>query len=188
MLPPSATLRSVVASVLSHPAVPLALAVALGRDRVSAGLAAAACVASVLPDVDSLGFAAGVPYEHVMGHRGFTHSIVFALLTAFACSAFATRLGAPAAVTFTVVFVSTASHGVLDAMTTGGLGVAFFSPFSNARYFLPWRVILVSPIGVGGFFSHRGLLVLGSELRWIWTPSVLVAALGAIVRKVARLA
>lgn len=176
------------ASVLSHPAVPLALAVALGRDRVSAGLAAAACVASILPDVDSLGYAAGIPYGHALGHRGFTHSIVFAIVTALACSAFAARLGAPAAVTFAVVFVSTASHGVLDAMTTGGLGVAFFSPFSNARYFLPWRVILVSPIGVGGFLARRGLMVLGSELRWIWAPSVLVAALGAIIRRAARLA
>ena len=27
----------------------------------------------------------------------------------------------------------------------GGLGVAFFSPFSNARYFLPWRPIRVAP-------------------------------------------
>ena len=176
------------ASIISHPAVPLALAVALGRERVSVGLAAVACVASVLPDVDSLGYAAGVPYEHALGHRGFTHSIVFALLTALACSAFAARLGATAPLAFAVVFASTASHGVLDAMTTGGLGVAFFSPFSNARYFLPWRVILVSPIGIGGFLSRRGLMVLGSELRWIWAPTAAVAALGAIIRKVARVA
>ena len=171
------------ASVISHPAVPLALAVALGRDRVPVGLAAVACAASVLPDADAIGFAAGVPYGHTFGHRGFTHSLFFALLTALVCPAFAARLGAPAPLTFAFVFVSTASHGALDALTTGGMGVAFFSPFSNMRYFFPWQVIRVSPIGVAPFLSRRGLLVIGSELRWIWAPSILFAVLGALVRR-----
>jgi len=172
------------ASVLSHPAVPLALAAALGPTRVSAGLTAVACAASILPDVDSLGYAAGIPYDHPLGHRGFTHSIFFALLTALACSLVARRMNAPARMTFAVVFVSAVSHGVLDAMTTGGLGVAFFSPFSNARYFLPWRVIQVSPIGVVSFLSERGLQVLKSEAGWIWAPAALLALLGIVVRKV----
>lgn len=68
-------------------------------------------------------------------------------------------------------FLATASHGFLDAMTNGGLGVAFFSPFNNVRYFLPWRPIRVSPIGVTRFFSHRGLEVVQSELLWIWLSS-----------------
>jgi len=69
-----------VASVLSHPAVPLAVAVALGPTRVPPALTAVACAASILPDIDALGFMAGIPYGHPLGHRGFTHSIVFALL------------------------------------------------------------------------------------------------------------
>ena len=73
---------------------------------------------------------------------------------------------------FTVV---TASHGLLDAMTNGGRGIGFFAPFSNHRYFFPWRPIQVSPIGAG-FFSPRGLLVLASESVWIWLPSAIIAA------------
>jgi inner membrane protein len=172
-----------VASVISHPAVPLALAVALGPARVPAALAAAACAASILPDADALGFAAGIPYDHALGHRGFTHSLLFALLTGLAAGVLAKSLGASMPAAFVIVFVSTASHGVLDAMTTGGLGVAFFSPFSNARYFLPWRVIQVSPIGVGPFFSSWGLQVLKSELLWIWAPAAVVAAIGVAVRR-----
>jgi hypothetical protein len=38
-------------------------------------------------------------------------------------------------------FVVTASHGALDAMTDGGLGIAFFAPFDNTRYFFPFRPI-----------------------------------------------
>ncbi|WBX74857.1 hypothetical protein PG913_00110 [Tenacibaculum pacificus] len=67
----------------------------------------------------------------------------------------------------------TASHAVLDALTTGGLGVAFFSPFDTTRYFFPWRPIKVSPIGVERFFGERGIKVLKSEFLWIGIPSVL---------------
>jgi len=73
--------------------------------------------------------------------------------------------------------LATASRGFLDAMTDGGLGVAFFSPFDNHRYFFPWRPIRVSPIGIGRFFSPRGLDVLQSELLWIWLPAGLLALL-----------
>jgi len=61
--------------------------------------------------------------------------------------------------------------------------VAFFSPFDNQRYFFPWRPILVSPIGVTRFFSHRGLMVLQSEILWIWLPSMLLIALFVIWRR-----
>ena len=173
------------ASVISHPAVPLALAVALGPDRVPPALTVVACAASALPDIDAVGYAAGVPYGHMFGHRGFTHSLFFALAAALVCSLFAERLGATPLMTFLLVFAATASHGLLDALTTGGMGVAFFSPFSNRRYFLPWHVILVSPIGVSDFLSERGFRVLRSELIWIWLPSSIVAMLGFLIRKLA---
>jgi len=67
-------------------------------------------------------------------------------------------------------FLVTASHGMLDAMTDGGLGVAFFAPFDNSRYFFPWRPVQVSPIGIAPFFSRYGLDVLVSEVVWIWMP------------------
>ena len=169
-------------SVISHPAVPLALTAALGSALVPPRLAVVACVASVVPDLDSLGFMAGIPYGHPLGHRGITHSLTFALVLASLCAAFARQIGARTPVVFAVVFLSAASHGLLDAMTTGGMGVAFFSPFSNVRYFLPWRVIRVSPIGIVPFLSERGLAVLKSELVWVWAPCGLVAAFGAMIR------
>jgi inner membrane protein len=79
-------------------------------------------------------------------------------------------------------FAVTASHGLLDAMTDGGRGIAFFAPFSPHRYFFPWRPIAVSPIGAG-FFSARGLRVLVSEARWIWVPSAIIAASARLMRR-----
>jgi inner membrane protein len=173
-------------SVISHPAVPLAISVALGSTSVPTRLTIIASAASALPDVDALGYWAGIPYEAPLGHRGFTHSAFFALLVALICASFATRLAIPTGMVFGVVFLSAASHGLLDAMTTGGMGVAFFSPFSNARYFLAWRPILVSPIGVSRFFSGRGIAVLESELVWVWAPSALLAIAGFLIRPAIR--
>jgi inner membrane protein len=171
------------ASLLSHPAVPLAIAAAAGRDAVPRRLALAACAASMVPDADALGYWAGVPYDAPLGHRGFTHSLFFAALMAGAAAAFARRLGASRKIAFGVVLLSGVSHGVLDALTTGGMGVAFLSPFSNERFFLPWRVIQVSPIGIGRFFSERGVRILRSELTWIWLPCAAVAATGIAARR-----
>lgn len=122
-----------------------------------------------------------------MGHRGFTHSLFFAaLLAGFVTIAFAGRRQISGSRLFFYLFLATASHGVLDAMTNGGLGVAFFSPFSNARYFFPFHPIKVSPIGVGRFFSARGWTIIRSEALWLWLPSLVVFALATFARSLKR--
>jgi inner membrane protein len=115
-----------------------------------------------------IGFALAIRYEDPLGHRGFSHSLVFAAMpsagvvySGFRESLADRRLKCTLLVHF---FVVTASHGPLDAMTDGGLGIAFFAPFDNTRYFLPWRPIVVSPIGVAAFFSRWGLEVLAGAL------------------------
>jgi inner membrane protein len=136
----------------------------------------------MLPDADVIGFGFGIRYADPLGHRGFTHSFFFAAVVgAMVAWVYAERGGGRVrlAVYFAVI---TASHALLDAFTNGGLGVALFAPFSNERYFFPWRPIEVSPIGPG-FFSTRGMRVLVSELRWIWVPSALISAIAWIGRK-----
>jgi len=146
----------------------------------------------MLPDIDVISFAFGIRYEDMFGHRGFTHSFFFAALAGLVAARAVTRsasnphalgVGSWALGVLWVWFAAiTASHGVLDAFTNGGRGIAFFSPFSNHRYFFPWRPIQVSPIGVG-FFSPRGLQVLASESLWIWFPSAIMAASARLFKK-----
>jgi inner membrane protein len=174
------------ASILSHPAVPIALATAAGSRVVPGRLLAAAIVCSILPDFDAFGLWAGIPYGNTFGHRGFTHSILFALITAGVGWMIAPRLHAKRWIVCLILFLSTLSHGVLDAMTTGGLGVAFFSPFSNQRFFLPWRVIEVSPIGISRFFSMRGIEILASEIATVWLGCSLFAVAGVLLRRLSR--
>jgi inner membrane protein len=121
---------------------------------------------SMAPDLDVIGMAAGVPYGAPWGHRGAAHSLVIAALLGLGFAALArgrSRPAPPFGPTALVAAAVAASHGLLDAMTTGGRGVAFFWPLSTHRYFLPWRPIPVAPIGVG-FLSARGMAVGAWEL------------------------
>jgi inner membrane protein len=174
-------------SIFSHPAVPLALATVLPREVVSPSVVLLGVACSTVPDLDIVGFRFGVPRGHLLGHRGLSHSIVFAVclsggLALLLCSAAQQPKASPLTV-FLFLFLSTLSHGILDAMTTGGSGVAFFAPVHNQRYFLPWRPIHVSPITVSGFFSARGVRVLRSELQWIWLPAACVAIFVTLLRR-----
>jgi inner membrane protein len=154
----------------------------------------------MLPDIDVISFAFGIRYEDMFGHRGLTHSLFFAAVAGLV-AAVKTRGPAEAGpyqneapphslgvgswqlgVLWVWFAAVTASHGILDALTNGGRGIAFFAPFSNERYFFPWRPIQVSPIGAG-FFSPRGLRVLVSESVSIWVPSAIMAASARMFRR-----
>jgi inner membrane protein len=118
---------------------------------------------SLLPDADAIGFQLGIPYGAPWGHRGATHSLVFAFIVALLATRANAVLRLSKAATFVLVFGTVASHGLLDALTDGGRGIALLWPFTDARYFAPWRPIPVAPIGLR-FLSARGLRVALVEL------------------------
>ncbi|QGL62330.1 metal-dependent hydrolase [Stenotrophomonas maltophilia] len=190
-------------SIITHAAVPLALWCAADRGRIPPRLLGAGVIAAMLPDADVLAFALHIPYADAFGHRGASHSLLFACVLAALAAVLAffgsrrpwsaplssgsrqpwlavlcqPRLAPTTAkptLASTVqaaafVFVCAASHPLLDALTSGGLGVALAWPWSEHRFFAPWRPIRVSPFAPQ-FFSARGLATLLSELRWVWLP------------------
>ena len=173
------------ASLFTHAAVALSIGTFFYKPNASKRWLVAGAVCSALPDLDVVGFRFGIRYGDFWGHRGFTHSLVFAAFIAVVAILVGFRHGLPGFSQLSLwlyFFLATASHGLLDAMTDGGLGVAFFSPFDNRRYFLPWRPVHVSPIGAGRFFTARGLDVMRSEFVWIWIPAALLAVCGWMVR------
>jgi inner membrane protein len=171
-------------SVLTHPIVPLALAAFLPQDTLSPTLVLVGAACAVMPDLDVIGRKFGVGAHPLLGHRGLTHSIVFAAaLGALLTYIIFHNSPSPWWLVFLFLFLSTLSHPLLDMLTNGGCGVALFAPFSSVRYFFPWRPIEVSPISVRRFFSRRGVQIMRSELRWVWLPSVGVYILGMIVRR-----
>lgn len=158
------------ASAFGHAVLAGAMGTAV---RPSWKVAALGAFCAILPDLDVVAFSFGIPYDHPLGHRGLTHSIAFALGLGVLVGGLAWKrphrvaLGLYAA-------LSTLSHGILDAMTTGGKGIGFLIPFSSERFFFPFRPIQVSPIGAGAFFSDRGLAVLASEAVWVGIPAIVI--------------
>ncbi|HQW22256.1 MAG TPA: metal-dependent hydrolase [Bacteroidia bacterium] len=165
-------------------------AFAIGKStlkKYSTKIAVLGMICAIFPDVDVLSFHYGIPYGSFWGHRGFIHSILFALLFSLIITSLFFRSEKTFSKTWftllTFFFIATVSHGVLDALTNGGLGVAFFSPFDNTRYFFPWHPVQVSPVNVHSFFSEWGIRVLKSEIVYIWIPSILLMMASLLIRK-----
>jgi inner membrane protein len=174
------------ATAVTHVFLPLVLGKAFARERLPWRFWICAIGCSVLPDVDVLSLSLGLPYGSIFGHRGFSHSLSFAFLLSMVIifglfkedsKFFNLRWSL-------FFFLLTSSHGVLDALTNGGWGVAFFSPIDTTRYFFPWTPLRVSPLGLSGFFSPWGKEVIWSEMIWIWTPSILLFMVVRVGRKI----
>jgi inner membrane protein len=163
-------------SIITHAVVPLIVGGVMGRRHISARLLIMGAVLAALPDADVISFKLGIAYTDTWGHRGAAHSIAFALTISCLASVFYKSLHTSLGRCIGFLFLAAVSHPLLDACTDGGLGVALFWPFSELRWFMPFRPIEVSPIGLTQFLSQRGWAVLQSEILWVWLPTLGLAA------------
>jgi inner membrane protein len=67
-----------VASAPTHALAALALGTLFATPRWTARCWVAGAVCAALPDVDVLSFRFGIAYGDLLGHRGLTHSLLFA--------------------------------------------------------------------------------------------------------------
>jgi inner membrane protein len=126
-------------TVFAHALVPLAVGLGLGRRRIPPRLLVAGALAAMLPDADVVVFKLGIAYADALGHRGASHSFVFALTLGAGAALCHRLLRAKAWTAFLFVGVAVLSHPLLDMLTNGGLGVALLWPWSEQRFFAPWR-------------------------------------------------
>lgn len=159
-------------SAFAHAAAATAIGSLLGLSVHQWRLLLLGVTCAILPDLDSIGYLLGIPYEHPLGHRGLSHSLPFAAVMSSIILAVWLQDGGSVERRrlWWFLFLTTASHGVLDAMTNGGLGVAFLAPFNSERYFLPFRPIEVSPLEPHKFLSLRGIAILATEFVWVGLP------------------
>ncbi|MBK6545611.1 MAG: metal-dependent hydrolase [Saprospiraceae bacterium] len=142
---------------------------------------------AIIPDLDVLGFEYGIPYDSIFGHRGLSHSIVFAFILSIIITTLFFKEFRKDKIKFLNIcwyyFLCTISHGLFDAMTTGGLGVGFFTPFLADRYFFSIRPIPVSPLNLQAFFTEYGWYILKAEFQFIGLISFFVLIGGYFWRK-----
>lgn len=172
------------ATIFTHPFVAVGLSPWLRFKEKHKLIVFVGIILTILPDIDVVGFKLGVPYLHLFGHRGFTHSIFFAVVLSGVFSWFFARNSQlKISVVWIYLFLCTASHGVLDALTNGGYGIAFLSPFSNERFFFPVQPIEVSTLSIKRFFAGQGYNVIINEMVWIWLPFIGIFIVGFFLRK-----
>ncbi|EKR62440.1 MULTISPECIES: metal-dependent hydrolase [Leptospira] len=160
---------------MTHTVIPISFWIAFGNKFIPTRLLIIGILFSILPDADVIAFRFGIPYESDWGHRGFSHSILFAFSLSVLACVLVRWLQVRMEIVISFLFVSILSHGFLDAMTNGGLGVGFLIPYSSERFFFNLRPIRVSPIGIKNFLTARGLLVLRSEILIVWFPLLSIA-------------
>ncbi len=173
-------------SAFSHAVVAIATSKIVRFDRSFWKLCLLAIFCAVIPDADVLAFKFGIPYKDMFGHRGITHSLPFSLLLGTIITLIFYRkipLFSLQWWKYCLFFATiTFSHALLDAMTNGGHGCAFFAPFSEERHFLSFRPIIVSPLGVRNFFTEWGWRAFQSELKWVWFPSMVLVGIFQLIR------
>lgn len=173
---------------LTHAFIPLALGHTLTDKKLPVKFWFWAVFCSMLPDLDVIGFSLGVSYGDFLGHRGFSHSLFFAFLLSSTVVLLAFRKHHIFSKRWWLIwlffFGVSSSHGILDAFTNGGLGIALLSPFDTTRYFFPWRPFVVAPIGIRAFFTPWGKGVLLSELYWTWLPLILTLIIAKVYRRI----
>jgi inner membrane protein len=160
-----------------HFAPAIALAVAVGTQRVGWRLTLAGAVFAVLPDADFAVVTLGLDrYSGPYGHRGFTHSVGFALALGVLGSLWAgpgwcRRLGAAV-----YLALCTLSHPLLDGLFDRGICNAWLWPLDDARLCLDWRPVPM--LGVPLFGMER----FQRELLWIVVPLALLTNAALLLR------
>lgn len=160
-------------TIISHAAVPLAIGFGLGDRQIPRPLMIAGAAAAMLPDADVILFRFGATYDTPWAHRGFSHSLGFAVALGLA-AALTFRSRVKPAVAFAYIACAAFSHGLLDMLTNGGHGVAILWPATAQRYFFNWRPIQVSPLAMGRFVTRMASIA-ATEFVWIWLPALVVA-------------
>ena len=173
-------------SLFAHAVAGAAVGSALPPPRAARRVWIATALCAALPDIDALGRPFGnLRYEAVFGgHRGFTHSVAFAaLLAALIASGFfrQSRWNRVRPRLWATFFIATVSHGIFDALSTIGNGVAFWAPFSWTHYEFVWQPL--GEIGPGPRGPERILALVGNELLWVGLPALIVVAIARFIRR-----
>ncbi len=135
---------------------------------------------ALLPIVPDLDVFSEYAYGSSLGHRGISHSLLFALLLSVVVTAvtfrwFRTKWWSLLILFFAII----ASHGLLDAMTRGGENIPFFWPFGG-RYG-NWGPLIVSDIAFDLPDPTRSRAI-RAELLWVWLPMAVAVAVAMLCR------
>jgi inner membrane protein len=177
------------ATILTHGIVGYTIARVCVRKPMSPFFWILAFLAPMLPDLDILGQKYyGIAYRDCFGHRGVFHSLFVAFFAALILIILFKLLTHPQGFklskdSFWAFFLGISSHGMLDALTNGGLGVAVFWPINCNRYFFPIRPLEASPLNIERFLE-QGIFIMKNEFYLVWIPCFAILFLDYLYQRV----
>jgi inner membrane protein len=135
-------------------------------------------VAQSAPDIDALSVLWTGPAEHLLAHRGFTHSFLFAAMIVPLFALAAHRWHRPHDIPFRRFLwffgVAVLGHTLLDGLNAYGTG--WFEPFSHARIALNVLFVADPFFAVGVAVATVALVVMRRHnthrRRWAWAGLV----------------
>ena len=164
-----------------HFAPAVALAAAFGTRHVGCRLMAAGAVCAVMPDLDFLLVTMQVDrFSGTYGHRGFTHSLGFALIIGLLGFAWPDRDrpgAARRAFRGSYLALCTASHPLMDSLIDMHICCAWWWPLDGLRHCFDWRPIPMRGVSIHGWERLR------VELQWIGLPLFMLANGGMLLRR-----
>lgn len=174
-------------SLLGHAAAGLAITAAFHGDKLPRRTWALAACCAMAPDLDWFVSLLNMHRGHVLNHRGAAHSLFAALVIAAAAYYLCLRKDQRRGAVWLCLTIAALSHGLLDALTAGGVGVALFMPFSETRWACVWQPGKVAPLPLGREHTWSFLYSLWTEALWIGLPALVLTAWSRLARQ-ARLA
>lgn len=160
------------ATFITHPLFGAGAAYAISQPRqLSRRFVLLSTFCHWIPDIDVLSYLLPMAETHSLGHRGLTHSVLFAFVVALVIVRCFYRHYSPSQWQYWGLhlwfFLGTLSHGLLDALVDSNLGVAFLWPMHTQRYLFTWRPLLDLPIDISVLTSLHFWYAQLIELQFI---------------------
>ena len=163
-------------SFFGHAVAGVALGAAFADEKTPRRTLVLGTLRALAPDLDSFTLFLPLHPGNFLAHRGVSHSLLAAVLLAAAVLLFGFRREQRSLKVGVYLLLASISHGLLDACTSGRIGVAFFYPFSTSRWGCYWQPFLDAPLP---FWPGLRLPFLGAllgEALWIGLPGLLLVA------------
>lgn len=133
--------------------------------------------AAIAADFDYVGYLFNFGNLSFFGHRGFTHSIFFAIVIAtLICIVFFRNVDFKSKAFLFLLFnffLAALSHPLLDYLINQNNGVALFFPFSTERFSFPFAPINEEICSAFEYYRKYFWLVLKVEIIYLIFPAIL---------------
>lgn len=161
-------------SFLGHAAAGIALGAAFADEETPRRAWVLGTLCALAPDLDWFTAFLRVHPGNFLAHRGITHSLMGAFVLATAAFLFGFRAEQRRGRIRAYLLLAALSHGLLDACTSGRIGVAFFYPFSMTRWGCFWQPFRDAPLPFWPGLQIPFLGALLGEVLWIGAPGLLL--------------